>query len=98
MALMVRFQPWVATGLLIGIGLGWRALVAFDGDGLRDFYFGDTPLDPGIQSLFIARQFIGAVAIFALGIMARWLGGPRPARLALPAAARAGSASARSWC
>ena len=72
MALMVRFQPWVATGLLVGIGLGWRALVAFHGEGLRDFYFGDIPLDPGIESLFIARQFIGAVAIFALGIIARW--------------------------
>ena len=51
----------------------------------------------GIESLFIARQFVGAVSIFALGILARWLvvhghidgiyaGCPR------------GWGSARSWC
>jgi len=74
MALLVRFNPWIGTALLIAIGLGWRALVAFHGDGLRDFYFGgEGRTDFGIQSLFIARQFIGAVAIFALGILARWL-------------------------
>ncbi len=73
MALAVRFSPWLATAGLIAIGLGWRGVVAYRGDGLRDFYFGPTTLDPGIQSLFIARQFIGAVSIFALGILARWL-------------------------
>jgi peptidoglycan/LPS O-acetylase OafA/YrhL len=74
MALLVRFNPWIGTALLILVGLGWRALVAFHGDGLRDFYFGgDGRTDYGIQSLFIARQFIGAVSIFALGILARWL-------------------------
>jgi peptidoglycan/LPS O-acetylase OafA/YrhL len=73
MALAVRFRPVLATIGLVAIGLGWRAVVAYDGDGLRDLYFGDTTLDPGIQSLFIARQFVGAVAIFALGIGARWL-------------------------
>jgi peptidoglycan/LPS O-acetylase OafA/YrhL len=73
MALLVRFNPWLGTTLLIAIGLGWRALAAYHGDGLRDFYFADGRTDFGIQSLFIARQFIGAVAIFALGILARWL-------------------------
>ena len=73
MALAVRYRPWLATLVLVGIGLGWRAAVAYDGDALRDFYFGPTTLDPGIQSLFIARQFVGAVSIFALGILARWL-------------------------
>jgi peptidoglycan/LPS O-acetylase OafA/YrhL len=70
----VRFNPWIGTAVLVAIGLGWRGLVAFHGDGLRDFYFGGTGrTDLGIQSLFIARQFFGAVAIFALGILARWL-------------------------
>jgi peptidoglycan/LPS O-acetylase OafA/YrhL len=74
MALAVRFKPWLATIALIAIGVGWRAWVAYDGGTLRAFYFGEgNPLDLGIQSLFVARQFVGAVAIFALGIMARWL-------------------------
>ena len=36
-----------ATLVLIAIGLGWRARVAYDGDWLRDFYFGATPVRPG---------------------------------------------------
>ncbi len=73
MALLVRFNPWLGTAILIGIGLGWRAWVAWDGDWLRELYFGDNQFNLGIESLFIARQFIGAVSIFALGILARWL-------------------------
>jgi peptidoglycan/LPS O-acetylase OafA/YrhL len=73
MALLVRFNPWIGTTVLIAIGLGWRAWVAFDGDWLRGHYFDAVRTDYGIQSLFIARQFFGAVAIFALGILARWL-------------------------
>ena len=53
--------------------LGWRLWIAVDGDPLRNLYFGETTLDPGIQSLFLARQFIGALPIFALGIAIRWL-------------------------
>jgi peptidoglycan/LPS O-acetylase OafA/YrhL len=73
MALAVRANPWLATLFLVAVGLGWRAWVAYDGSDLRAFYFGNTTLDEGIQSLFIARQFVGAVAIFALGIIVRWL-------------------------
>jgi peptidoglycan/LPS O-acetylase OafA/YrhL len=73
LALAVRFAPVISLVTIAGIGIGWRALVAFAGDGLREFYFGTTMLDPGIQSLFIARQFIGALAVFALGIGARWV-------------------------
>ena len=72
MALAVRFRPWLATLGLIAIGLGWKAWVAFDGDGLRSLYF-PPGAEPGNASLFVSRQFVGAVAIFALGIMARWL-------------------------
>ncbi|MDQ6522241.1 acyltransferase [Nocardioides sp. LHD-245] len=73
LAIAVRYAPVISLVTIAGIGIGWRALVAFAGDGLREFYFGTTMLDPGIQSLFIARQFIGALAVFALGIGARWL-------------------------
>lgn len=73
LALAVRFAPIPALVTIAGIGIGWRAVVAFAGDGLRDFYFGNSLLDPNIQSLFIARQFVGALAVFALGIGARWV-------------------------
>ena len=73
MAYLVRLQPWLATAGLILLGLGWRGWVAFGGDGLRHFYFGDGDLPLTIQSLFIGQQFVGALAIFALGILARWL-------------------------
>jgi peptidoglycan/LPS O-acetylase OafA/YrhL len=73
MAIAVRQAPWPSLIMLVLIGLSWRAYIAYAGNGLRDFYFHGAPVDAGIQSLFIARQFIGALAIFALGIGARWL-------------------------
>lgn len=73
MALAIRMAPWPAFLALVAIGLSWRTLVALDGNGLRGWYFGDALVDPGIQSLFLARQFIGAVPVFAVGVMLRWL-------------------------
>jgi peptidoglycan/LPS O-acetylase OafA/YrhL len=73
MALAVRFAPWTFFTILVGIGFGWRTYVALDGEALRSFYFGDARVDVGIQSLFLARQFIGALPVFALGILTRWL-------------------------
>lgn len=73
MALAVRAAPWSAIIGLVVIGVGWRGLVAVDGGGLRDLYFGDSTLDPVIQSFYIARQFIGILPVFALGIGARWM-------------------------
>jgi peptidoglycan/LPS O-acetylase OafA/YrhL len=74
MALMVKRLPWLATLLFIAIGLGWQALIAYHGDGLRDlFYGGDAQRRPAQESLFLAQQFPGAMGVFALGIMARWL-------------------------
>ena len=87
MALAVRYKPWLATVVLIGIGLGWRATVAYDGDWLRDFYFGRRPLDPGIQSLFIARQFIGARRHLRAGDHGQVARGARPPGPVLRAAA-----------
>jgi peptidoglycan/LPS O-acetylase OafA/YrhL len=73
LAIAVRWAPWPSLVVIAGIGLAWRGVVAYSGDGLREFYFHDAPVPTEIQSLFIARQFIGALAIFALGIGARWL-------------------------
>lgn len=75
MALPFRRHPWLTFAVLMGIGIGWRLWIALFGDGLRELYFG--PLgsgpDPGIQSLFLARQFPGIVPIFALGIGLKYL-------------------------
>ena len=73
MATAHKRAPMVTFLLLVAAGVGWRLWIAVDGDPLRSLYFGETTLDPGIQSLFLARQFIGALPIFALGIAIRWL-------------------------
>lgn len=73
MATVHKKAPLITFLALVSMGVGWRLWIAVDGDPLRDLYFGETTLDPGIQSLFIARQFIGALPIFALGIGVRWL-------------------------
>lgn len=72
MALAVRRAPVPALLTLVAIGVGWRFWIAVDGDMLRHFWFGNMKIDVGIQSLFIARQFIGSLPIFAIGIGARW--------------------------
>lgn len=75
MALLFIRAPWPTFIGLVGIGVGWRLWVALGGDGLREFYFGPpgTGPDPGIQSLFLSRQFLGIVPIFALGIALKYL-------------------------
>ena len=74
MALLVRFNPWLGTALLIAVGLGWKAWIAFDGDFLHSIWYGQTlPANLPGENLYLSRQFFGAVAIFALGIGARWL-------------------------
>jgi peptidoglycan/LPS O-acetylase OafA/YrhL len=74
MALLVKRSPWLATTLFIAVGLGWQALIAYHGGGLRDFYFADGAQRlPTQESSFLAQQFPGAMGVFALGIMARWL-------------------------
>jgi peptidoglycan/LPS O-acetylase OafA/YrhL len=79
MALLVGRAPWSATILFIVLGLGWRLLIAVHGDGLRDFWYARYADQPGglppvaLQSNFVGQQFPGALSVFALGIIARWL-------------------------
>ena len=73
MALPFLKAPKVAFISLVGIGLGWRLLVALNGDWLRELYFSGTGPGPEIESLYLARQFLGLVPIFALGIGLKWL-------------------------
>lgn len=70
--LFVR-APRLTFATMVAIGVGWRVLVGIAGDGLREFYFGDLAVPLGLQSLFVARQFIGYLPLFAIGMAARWL-------------------------
>lgn len=73
MALAVRYAPVISLAAFVVIGVGWKVIICLDGGALRNFYFGHSTLDAGIESLFISRQFIGALPVFALGIGARWM-------------------------
>jgi peptidoglycan/LPS O-acetylase OafA/YrhL len=66
--------PLTAVGLLIALAVGYRLLVAYQGGGLQDIYFGSIPAEsvPGAR-LYLARQFPGWLGLFALGIGLRWL-------------------------
>jgi peptidoglycan/LPS O-acetylase OafA/YrhL len=70
--LFVR-APAVTFSVMVAIGVGWRVLIGVAGDGLREFYFDDLAVPAGLQSLFVARQFIGYLPLFAIGMAARWL-------------------------
>lgn len=68
-----RASPRLAFLVFVGVGVGWRLFIAMNGDSIRALYFGSEPgLPEGIKSLFLARQFIGALPVFAVGIGARW--------------------------
>ncbi|NMM25003.1 MAG: acyltransferase [Phycicoccus sp.] len=73
MALPFLRAPRTAFATLVLLGLGWRLLVALGGDSLREVYFSATGPGAGIESLYLARQFIGLLPIFALGIGLKWL-------------------------
>jgi peptidoglycan/LPS O-acetylase OafA/YrhL len=70
--LFVR-APAVTFAVMVAIGVGWRVMIGVAGDGLREFYFDDLAVPAGLQSLFVARQFIGYLPLFAIGMAARWL-------------------------
>jgi len=70
--LFVR-RPTLTFTAMMAIGIGWRILIGVGGDGLREFYFGDLGVPLGLQSLFVARQFIGYLPLFAIGMGARWI-------------------------
>ncbi len=73
MALPFLRAPRTAFATLVLLGLGWRLLIALSGDGLREAYFSTTGPGADIESLYLARQFIGLLPVFALGIGLKWL-------------------------
>lgn len=70
--LFVR-APITTFSAMMAIGIGWRILIGVGGDRLREFYFDDLAVPLGLQSLFVARQFVGYLPLFAIGMAARWL-------------------------
>jgi peptidoglycan/LPS O-acetylase OafA/YrhL len=70
--LFVR-APAVTFAVMVAIGVGWRVVIGVAGHGLREFYFDDLAVPVGLQSLFVARQFVGYLPLFAIGMAARWL-------------------------
>lgn len=73
MALPFARWPRLTFLTLCAIGVGWKLWIALDGDWLRHLYFGENQFDLAIESLYLARQFVGLVPIFALGIGLRYL-------------------------
>lgn len=67
---------------LIVVGLGYRLYVARAGQGLQDFYFG-VGAEPTNARLYLARQFLGILPLFAVGIGLKWLTTQRNLRLRL---------------
>lgn len=77
--LVMPFLAWftlVTRGfgvfVLIAAGLGYRLMVALAGQRLQDLYF-DPGFDTAVARLFLARQFMGVLPLFALGIGLKWL-------------------------
>ncbi len=72
LSLATRITRGWAVVAMIGIGLGYRLFVARAGSGLQDFYFAEGFPDH-MARLFLARQFVGILPLFAVGIGLKWL-------------------------
>jgi peptidoglycan/LPS O-acetylase OafA/YrhL len=86
MALLMLRRPALSVAGFVGLGVAWRLYVArlATGTGVEGLFFGThNTVSEGIRRLFLQRQFIGALPLFALGMGLRWLmvSGRLPARL-----------------
>lgn len=70
--LFVRL-PLITFVSMMAVGTGWRLILGLRGAGLRSFYFGDSAVPVELQGLFVGRQFIGFLPLFAVGMGARWI-------------------------
>jgi peptidoglycan/LPS O-acetylase OafA/YrhL len=86
MALLMGRRPHATFLLLCAAGLGYRLYVARSADPLSTWVFGGIADDPN-QRLYLGRQFLGYLPLFAVGMYTRWLIVNRrlPARLTGPA-------------
>jgi peptidoglycan/LPS O-acetylase OafA/YrhL len=74
LALAIGSKPFLATGLFVLAGIGWRVMLGINGDTQFQLWFKAIPgFDRAVGSLFIGRQFFGFLPIFALGILIKRL-------------------------
>jgi peptidoglycan/LPS O-acetylase OafA/YrhL len=76
LALAIGRKPFLATGLFVLLGIGWRVMLGINGNTQFRLWFRSSPgFDRAVGSLFIGRQFFGFLPIFALGILIKRLDG-----------------------
>lgn len=74
MAIPFRRHPYATFAVLCGIGLGWRLWVVHSAQPLQHIAFGDvSPVNEPNARLYLARQFLGYLPLFAVGMLVRWL-------------------------
>lgn len=73
LAFAVARRPWLAMGAMIGAGLGWKLVCARYPHLIDQLFFGAGRPPEGIARIYLSRQFLGVLPIFALGIGLRWL-------------------------
>ena len=76
MAIPFRRHPYATFVTLCAIGLGWRFWVVHSAQPLQHIAFGDVSGNAALEAnarLYLARQFLGYLPLFAVGIMVRWL-------------------------
>ena len=73
LAFLVARRPALAVSAMIALGIGWKLVCARFPELIRDWYFGVGGAPEGLVRIFLSRQFLGVLPIFALGIGLRWL-------------------------
>jgi peptidoglycan/LPS O-acetylase OafA/YrhL len=73
LAFLISRRPILASLVVGGIGVGFRLYDSLGPGTLERWAFGaKSGVSPEIQHLFIARQFLGIIPIFVLGMATRW--------------------------
>lgn len=67
----MRNRPWLTFAAIFGFGMLFRAYVSWHGAALVHLYFGYGNVDLGNAHLFLSRQFLGALPLFAIGMISR---------------------------
>jgi peptidoglycan/LPS O-acetylase OafA/YrhL len=66
-------HPFVTFSCLFGLGMAYRVWITFWASGIQHQYFEHGGPPEGIMRLFLIRQFMGVLPLFAIGMLARWL-------------------------
>lgn len=74
----MRRRPLLTVGALALAGIGWKLVVARSPETVRGWFFDGLGPGPGIEAIFMSRQFPGILTVFATGFAARWVVEQRP--------------------